>query len=179
MRRLMDMLSTIAPSEATVLVTGESGTGKELIAWAIHANSQRSKGPYVAVNCAALTETLLESELFGHEKGAFTGAERRREGRILAADKGTIFLDEIGEMSMAMQVKLLRVIQEREIQPVGGDRTVKVDVRILAATNRDLLQEVERKAFRQDLYYRLNVVTLALPPLRERQEDIPCWPVIS
>ncbi len=173
MRRLMDMLSTIAPSEATVLVTGESGTGKELIARAIHANSQRSKGPYVAVNCAALTETLLESELFGHEKGAFTGAERRREGRILAADKGTIFLDEIGEMSMAMQVKLLRVIQEREIQPVGGDRTVKVDVRILAATNRDLLQEVERKAFRQDLYYRLNVVTLALPPLRERQEDIP------
>ncbi len=173
MRRLMDMLATIAPSEATVLITGESGTGKELIARALHANSPRRKGPYIAVNCAALTETLLESELFGHEKGAFTGAERRREGRFLAADKGTIFLDEIGEMSLTMQVKLLRAIQEREIQRVGGDQTLKVDVRIVAATNRDLVREVEKKSFRQDLYYRLNVVTLGLPPLRERQEDIP------
>jgi two-component system response regulator HydG len=173
MRRLMEMLATIAPSEATVMVTGESGTGKELIARAIHANSQRRKGPYIAVNCAALTETLLESELFGHEKGAFTGAERRREGRFLAADKGTIFLDEIGEMPLSMQVKLLRVIQEREIQRVGGDQTLKVDVRIVAATNRDLLAEVEARRFRQDLYYRLNVVTLNLPPLRERGEDIP------
>ena len=173
MRQLMDMLATIAPSEATVLITGESGTGKELIARATHANSQRRKGPYVAVNCAALTENLLESELFGHEKGAFTGAERRREGRFLLADKGTIFLDEIGEMSLAMQVKLLRAIQEREIQRVGGDQTIKVDVRILAATNRDLKEEVEAGHFRQDLYYRLNVVALALPPLRERLEDIP------
>ncbi|HWR05138.1 MAG TPA: sigma-54 dependent transcriptional regulator [Humidesulfovibrio sp.] len=173
MRQLLDMLSTIAPSEATVLITGESGTGKELIARALHANSPRRKGPYVAVNCAALTETLLESELFGHEKGAFTGAERRRDGRFQAADTGTIFLDEIGEMSLSMQVKLLRAIQEREIQRVGGDHPIKVDVRILAATNRDLLHEVELGRFRQDLYYRLNVVTLSLPPLRERVEGIP------
>ncbi|WP_027191430.1 sigma-54-dependent transcriptional regulator [Fundidesulfovibrio putealis] len=173
MRQLMELLAAVAPSEATVLVTGESGTGKELIARAIHTNSQRRKGPYVAVNCAALTETLLESELFGHEKGAFTGAEKRREGRFLVADKGTIFLDEIGEMPLAMQVKLLRAIQEREIQRVGGDQTIKVDVRILAATNRDLKEEVEAGRFRQDLYYRLNVVSLALPPLRERVEDIP------
>lgn len=173
MRQLLDMLSTIAPSEATVLITGESGTGKELIARAIHANSSRRNGPYVAVNCAALTETLLESELFGHEKGAFTGAERRRDGRFQTADKGTIFLDEIGEISMTMQVKLLRAIQEREVQRVGGDHAIKVDVRILAATNRDLLHEVELGRFRQDLYYRLNVVTLSLPPLRDRVEDIP------
>ncbi|WP_374989785.1 sigma-54-dependent transcriptional regulator [Humidesulfovibrio sp.] len=173
MRQLLDMLSTIAPSEATVLITGESGTGKELIAKAIHANSSRRNGPYVAVNCAALTETLLESELFGHEKGAFTGAERRRDGRFQMADKGTIFLDEIGEISMTMQVKLLRAIQEREVQRVGGDHAIKVDVRILAATNRDLMHEVELGRFRQDLYYRLNVVTLSLPPLRDRVEDIP------
>jgi len=173
MRQLLDMLSTIAPSEATVLITGESGTGKELIAKAIHANSSRKNGPYVAVNCAALTETLLESELFGHEKGAFTGAERRRDGRFQMADKGTIFLDEIGEISMTMQVKLLRAIQEREVQRVGGDHAIKVDVRILAATNRDLMHEMELGRFRQDLYYRLNVVTLSLPPLRDRVEDIP------
>ena len=173
MRQMLGLVSAIAPSEATVLITGESGTGKEVIAKLIHANSGRGKGPYVAVNCAALTETLLESELFGHEKGAFTGAEKRREGRFLAANKGTIFLDEIGEIPLSMQVKLLRVIQERELQRVGGDQNLKVDVRILAATNKDLAQEVDEGRFRQDLYYRLNVVALQLPPLRDRQEDIP------
>lgn len=173
MRATLNMVSAIAQSEATVLITGESGTGKEVVAKLIHANSGRSKGPFVAVNCAALSETLLESELFGHEKGAFTGAEKRREGRFLAADKGTVFLDEIGEIPLPMQAKLLRVIQERELQRVGGDQTIKVDVRILAATNKDLKREVEAGRFRQDLYYRLNVVSLRLPPLRERTEDIP------
>ncbi len=173
MRQVRDLAAAIAPSEATVLITGESGTGKEVMARLIHANSARRNGPYVTVNCAALTETLLESELFGHEKGAFTGAEKRREGRFMAAHKGTIFLDEIGEIPLSMQVKLLRVIQEREIQRVGGDQPLKVDVRILAATNKDLAQEVAEGRFRQDLYYRLNVVALTLPPLRERREDIP------
>ncbi len=173
MRRLMGMVAMVAPSEATVLVTGESGTGKELIARAIHANSSRRNGPLVAVNCAALSETLLESELFGHEKGAFSGADKRREGRFMQADKGTIFLDEIGETSAAMQAKLLRAIQEREIQRVGSDRTLRVDVRIVAATNRDLKAEVEAGRFREDLYYRLNVMTLPVPPLRDRAEDIP------
>ena len=173
MRSLLNMVSTIAPSEATVLVTGESGTGKEVIAKMIHANSNRRDGPYIAVNCAAITETLLESELFGHEKGAFTGAEKRRDGRFFAANKGTIFLDEIGEIPMPMQAKLLRAIQEREIQRVGGDQVIKVDVRILAATNKDLQEEVAAGRFRQDLFYRLNVVSLNLPPLRERAEDIP------
>lgn len=172
-KQMLGMLATIAPSEATVLITGESGTGKELIAKMLHMHSERKNGPYVAVNCAALTETLLESELFGHEKGAFTGAERRREGRFLAADKGTIFLDEVGEIPLAMQAKLLRVIQEKEIQRVGGDQVIKADVRIMAATNRDLAREVENGNFRKDLYYRLNVVTLLLPALKERQEDIP------
>ncbi|MDR2488005.1 MAG: sigma-54 dependent transcriptional regulator [Desulfovibrio sp.] len=173
MRRLLDMTASIAPSDATVLICGESGTGKELLAKLVHANSKKRKGPYVALNCAALTETLLESEMFGHEKGAFTGAEKRRDGRFLAASGGTIFLDEIGEMPMPMQAKLLRVIQEREIQRVGGDRTIRVDVRILAATNKNLGAEVAEGRFRQDLYYRLNVVSLALPALRERVEDIP------
>ncbi|WP_300160659.1 sigma 54-interacting transcriptional regulator [Solidesulfovibrio sp.] len=173
MRRLMDMVAMVAPSEATVLVTGESGTGKELIARAIHANSPRRGGPLVTVNCAALSETLLESELFGHEKGAFSGADKRREGRFMQADKGTIFLDEIGETSAAMQAKLLRAIQEREIQRVGSDRTLRVDVRIVAATNRDLKAEVAAGRFREDLYYRLNVMALAVPPLRERGEDVP------
>lgn len=173
MRRLLEMIAAIAQSAATVLITGESGTGKEVAAKLIHANSRRSKGPYVAVNCAALSEPLLESELFGHEKGAFTGAEKQREGRFLAANKGTIFLDEIGELPLSMQAKLLRVIQERELQRVGGDQTVKVDVRILAATNKNLKQEVDAGRFRQDLYYRLNVVSLQLPPLRERTDDIP------
>jgi two-component system response regulator HydG len=173
MRQMMQSLAAIAPSEATVLITGESGTGKELIARAIHNNSPRRKGPFIAVNCAALTESLLESELFGHERGAFTGAEGRRKGRFQSADKGTVFLDEIGEISAAMQSRLLRVIQEREIQPVGSDRTIKVDVRILGATHRDLAHDVEQGRFRQDLFYRLNVVGLHLPPLRERPEDIP------
>jgi len=173
MKELVDMMSMVAPSEATVLITGESGTGKELIAKSIHHNSRRKDRPLVVVNCAALTETLLESELFGHEKGAFTGADRRREGRFKQADKGTIFLDEVGETSAAMQAKLLRVIQEREIQRIGGEETLSVDVRILAATNLNLEEEVKEGKFREDLFYRLNVVTLRLPPLRERPDDIP------
>lgn len=173
MRTLMEMLAMVAPSDATVLVCGESGTGKELIARAIHANSRRINGPFVAVNCAALSENLLESELFGHEKGAFTGADRRREGHFEHANGGTLFLDEIGEISAAMQVKLLRVIQEREFQRVGGDQNIRVDVRLVAATNKDLEKEVEAGNFRQDLYFRLNVVTLETPPLRNRIEDIP------
>jgi two-component system, NtrC family, response regulator HydG len=173
MKALIDMLAMIAPSEATVLITGESGTGKELIAKSIHHNSRRKDRSLVVVNCAALTETLLESELFGHEKGAFTGADKRREGRFMQAHKGTIFLDEIGETTPAMQAKLLRVIQEREIQRVGGEEPLSVDVRILAATNRRLEDEVKAGKFREDLFYRLNVVTLAIPPLRERQDDIP------
>ncbi len=173
MKELMDMVAMIAPSEATVLITGQSGTGKELVARSIHLNSPRKPGPWVVVNCAAISETLLESELFGHEKGSFTGAERRREGRFKQADGGTIFLDEIGETSAAMQAKLLRVIQEREIQRVGGEEVLKVDVRIIAATNRDLEAEVRKGNFREDLYYRLNVVMLKIPPLRERMDDIP------
>lgn len=173
MRRLVEMTRAIAASEATVLIAGESGTGKEVVARMIHQNSPRAGKPFIPVNCAALSETLLESELYGHEKGAFTGADKRREGRFQAADSGTIFLDEIGEMPPPMQAKLLRAIQEREIQRIGGDRPIKVDVRIIAATNRDLAAEVEAGRFRQDLFYRLNVVTLDLPPLRERIEDIP------
>ncbi|MFZ3044939.1 MAG: sigma-54 dependent transcriptional regulator [Desulfatirhabdiaceae bacterium] len=173
MKALIDMMAMVAPSEATVLITGESGTGKELIAKSIHHNSQRKDRPLVVVNCAALTETLLESELFGHEKGSFTGADKRREGRFKQADKGTIFLDEIGETSAAMQAKLLRVIQEREIQRVGGEETLSVDVRILAATNRNLEEDVKNGKFREDLFYRLNVVMLRIPPLRERQDDVP------
>lgn len=173
MKELIEMIIMVAPTEATALITGESGTGKELIAKSIHFSSARKDGPLVIVNCAALTETLLESELFGHEKGAFTGADRKRLGRFMQANRGTIFLDEIGEMSSAMQAKLLRVIQEREIQRVGSDETIPVNVRILAATNRDLEAEVSSGRFREDLFYRLNVVTLRIPPLRERQEDIP------
>ncbi|MFT4300599.1 MAG: sigma-54 dependent transcriptional regulator [Desulfovibrio sp.] len=173
MRQLLEMLSSVAPSDATALITGESGTGKELVAKMLHANSGRQRGPYIAVNCAALSESLLESELFGHEKGAFTGAEKRREGRFSAADKGTIFLDEVGDLPISMQAKLLRAIQEREIQRVGSDVPIKVDVRILAATNKNLEEEVAEGRFRQDLYYRLNVVSLHLPALRNRREDIP------
>lgn len=173
MVRLLDTVAQVAPSEATVLITGESGTGKEMIAGAIHFNSRRREGPFVKINCAAITETLLESELFGHEKGAFTGADRRKEGKFRQADGGTIFLDEVSEMSLAMQVKLLRVLQEREITRVGGNEAVKVDVRVVAATNRDLAEEIGAGRFREDLFYRLNVVTLLAPPLRERAEDIP------
>ena len=173
MKKLLDMVSTVAPSEATVLITGESGTGKELIARSLHFNSPRKEKPLVVVNCAALTETLLESELFGHEKGSFTGADKRREGRFMQADQGTVFLDEIGETSSTMQAKLLRVLQEKEIQRVGGDATIKVDVRVVVATNRDLKSEVDQGNFREDLFYRLNVMPLNIPPLRERQEDIP------
>jgi two-component system response regulator HydG len=173
MQELLEMISFVAPTEATVLITGESGTGKELIASALHHNSARKKGPFVKVNCAALVETLLESELFGHEKGAFTGADRRRDGKFVQADHGTLFLDEIGETSPAMQVKLLRVLQEHELQRVGGQDVVEVDVRLLAATNRVLEDEVKHGRFREDLYYRLNVVSLHVPSLKERREDIP------
>lgn len=172
MQELLEMISYVAPTEATVLIYGESGTGKELVAEALHQNSNRSGASLVKVNCAALAETLLESELFGHEKGAFTGAERRREGKFVQADGGTLFLDEIGETSSAMQVKLLRVLQEQELQRVGGDETIRVNVRVIAATNRNLEEEVARNNFREDLYYRLNVVMLTVPPLRERAADI-------
>jgi two-component system response regulator HydG len=173
MERLLDTVAQVAPSEATVLIVGESGTGKELIAGAIHHNSHRKERPLVKMNCAAVTETLLESELFGHEKGAFTGAYKRKEGRFVQADGGTLFLDEVSEMSLAMQAKLLRVLQEMEITRVGGEEPLKVDVRMVAATNKDLTQEIDGGRFREDLYYRLNVVSLRMPPLRERREDIP------
>jgi two-component system response regulator HydG len=173
MRELFDMLATVAPTEATVLILGESGTGKEIIANAIHQNSPRRERSYVKVNCAALPETLLESELFGHEKGAFTGAIEKKKGRFERADGGTIFLDEIGEMSLTTQTKILRVLQEREFEPVGGTKTIKVDVRIIAATNKNLEEEVKRGKFREDLYYRVNVVPITIPPLRERAEDVP------
>ena len=173
MQALWDLIVHVAPTEATVLINGESGTGKELVAAALHHKSLRAQGPFVKVNCAALAETLLESELFGHERGAFTGADRRREGRFVQAQGGTLFLDEIGETSPGMQAKLLRVLQEHELQRVGGQETIKVDVRILAATNRELKAEVVAGRFREDLYYRLNVVEMEVPPLRERQSDIP------
>ena len=173
MVNLLETVAQVAPSEATVLITGESGTGKELIAGAIHFNSPRKEGPFVKMNCAAVTETLLESELFGHEKGSFTGAHRRKEGRFSQADGGSLFLDEVSEMSLGMQVKLLRALQEREITRVGGEEVVKVDVRVIAATNKDLTQEIQSERFREDLYYRLNVVTLTVPPLRDRKEDVP------
>ena len=173
MEEMLDMLAIVAPTDATILVTGDSGTGKELIASALHQNSPRKDKPFVKVNCAALVENLLESELFGHEKGAFTGADRRREGKFIQADGGTLFLDEIGETSQAMQAKLLRVLQEHELQRVGGHETLFVNVRIVAATNRILEDEVKSGNFREDLYYRLNVVSLHVPPLKERPTDIP------
>ncbi len=173
MASLLQTVAQIAPTEATVLITGPSGTGKELIAQGIHANSERKSGPLVTVNCSALSETLLESELFGHEKGAFTGADKKREGRFMQAHQGSLFLDEIGEIPWTMQVKLLRVIQQGEIQRLGSDRPLQVDVRILAATNKDLYQEVQAGNFREDLYHRLNVIRLDLPPLARREGDIP------
>ncbi|MCF8092274.1 MAG: sigma-54 dependent transcriptional regulator [Desulfotignum sp.] len=173
MAALLDTLNMVAPTDANVLVTGESGTGKELVSAALHDNSPRKNGPFVRINCAAITQTLLESELFGHARGAFTGAEQKRKGKFLQADKGSILLDEIGEMSLPMQAKLLRVLQEKEITPVGSDESIKVDVRVIAATNRDLKTMAEKGEFRQDLFFRLNVVTLDIPPLRSRPEDIP------
>lgn len=173
MQSLHEMIETVAPSEATVLITGESGTGKELVAKAIQANSTRKDKAFVTINCAALAENLLESELFGHEKGAFTGADKMREGRFVQADNGTLFLDEIGEMPLALQAKLLRVLQNGEIQRVGSDKVKTVDVRIIAATNRNLKEEVEQGRFREDLYYRLNVIALEVPALRQRRDDIP------
>lgn len=173
MEQLMETIALVAPSEATVLITGESGTGKGLVARAIHTNSSRSTKPLIEVNCAAIPETLVESELFGHEKGAFTGANRQRQGRFAQAHGGSIFLDEIGELSLPMQAKLLRVLQEGEIQCVGSDMAIPVDVRILAATNRNVEEMIAEGTFREDLYYRLNVMALVVPPLRERIEDIP------
>lgn len=172
MQQVYKMIGRVAGSDATVLVTGESGTGKELVAQVLHRTSSRRDGPFVAVNCAALPETLLESELFGHEKGAFTGALAQRKGRFEQAHKGTLFLDEVGELSPATQKKLLRVLQERTFERVGGNTTVKVDVRVIAATNRDLLHETTTGVFRDDLYYRLNVINIHMPPLRDRKDDI-------
>src|SRR5215218_4218983 len=173
MQEVYKTVGRVARSEATVLVTGETGTGKELIATILHRTSNYARGPLVKVNCAALPETLLESELFGHEKGAFTGAINQRKGRFEMANKGTIFLDEVGEMSLATQKKLLRVLQEREFERVGGTNSIKVDTRVVAATNKDLPREIDAGNFREDLYYRLNVIAIELPPLRERHTDIP------
>jgi Nif-specific regulatory protein len=173
MRDVFQFIARVAPRDVTVLVFGESGTGKELVARAIHRNSSRANKPCVAINCATLSETLLESELFGHEKGAFTGAIVQKKGKLEVAEGGTVFLDEIGELAPTLQAKLLRVLQEREFERVGGTRTIKLDVRLIAATNRDLEEEVKRGRFREDLFYRLNVVALRMPALRERREDIP------
>ena len=172
-KEVFETLSLVAPTDATVLILGESGTGKELVANSIHQNSKRASQPFIKVSCAALPETLLESELFGHEKGAFTGAIARREGRFQLAHRGSLFLDEVGEMSPATQTKLLRVLQEKEFEPLGSPRTLKVDVRVIAATNKNLDREVKEGRFREDFFYRLNVVPISLPPLRERKEDIP------
>ena len=173
MREVFELLAMAAPSDAAVLIRGESGTGKELIANAIHQNSPRASNPLIKVNCAALPESLLESELFGHERGAFTGAVSMRKGRFELADGGSIFLDEISEMAPTMQAKLLRVTQEHEFERVGGMKTIKADIRIISATNKDLEQEIKEGRFREDLFYRLNVISVPLPPLRERKEDIP------
>lgn len=173
MREVYEFVSRVAVRDSTVLIFGESGTGKELVARAIHMNSQRAAKPFVAINCAAITETLLESELFGHERGSFTGAVAQKKGKLEVAEGGSVFLDEIGELALPMQAKLLRVLQEREFERVGGTRPIKLDVRLIAATNRDLKEASRTGAFRQDLYYRLNVVSLRMPALRERREDIP------
>ncbi len=172
MLRIYELIETVARTDATVLIQGESGTGKELAANAIHLQSSRKNAPFIKVNCAALPETLLETELFGHEKGAFTGAFRQRKGRFESAHRGTLFLDEIGDLPLSVQVKLLRVLQERQFERVGGNETISVDVRLICATLKDLKEGIQKGVFREDLYYRLNVVPLVLPPLRERQEDI-------
>jgi DNA-binding NtrC family response regulator len=172
MMKLKEMIVRVAPTETTVLIQGESGTGKELVAQALHHHSQRRNRPYIVVDCSTISETVIESELFGHEKGAFTGADTSTGGLVRAADTGTLFLDEIGELSLGVQAKLLRIIQERTVRPVGSTKNHQVDIRIIAATNRNLLEEVAEKKFRQDLYYRLSTVTLTVPPLREREGDI-------
>ncbi len=173
MSRLIALLERVAPSRANVLITGESGTGKELVAQALHLGSERKNHPFVAINCGAIPENLLESELFGHERGAFTGADKKKQGLFESAHSGTLFLDEIGELPMGMQVKLLRVLQEREFRRVGGTSNIPLDIRLIAATNQDLSANIAQGTFREDLYYRLNVVTIELPPLRERRSDIP------
>ncbi|MGH2550793.1 MAG: sigma-54 interaction domain-containing protein, partial [Thermomicrobiales bacterium] len=173
MQSIYKAIGRVAGSEATVLITGETGTGKELVATLLHRRSTYARGPLIKVNCAALPETLLESELFGHEKGAFTSAIAQRKGRFELANKGSIFLDEIGEMTLATQKKLLRVLQEREFERVGGSTTIKIDTRVIAATNKHLMEEIAEGRFREDLYYRLNIIAIHLPPLRERKEDIP------
>jgi Nif-specific regulatory protein len=172
MRQIFSMPETVAPADATILVRGETGTGKELIATAVHNLSQRQNGPFIKLNCAAISETLLESELFGHEKGAFTDAKEMRKGRFELADGGTLFLDEIGDITPALQVKLLRILQEQEFERVGGTKSIKVNVRLVAATNRNLEEMVKKGEFREDLFYRLNVIPINLPPLRERYEDV-------
>jgi len=173
MKDIFQFLARAAPSDSTVLIDGESGTGKELVAKALHRNSARANKPFVAINCAAIPETLLEDDLFGHEKGAFTGAATQKKGRVEIADGGVLFLDEIGDLAPSLQVKLLRVLQEREFERVGGTHPIKVNIRLIAATNRDLEDAVKKGEFRQDLYYRLAVVSVTMPPLRERREDIP------
>lgn len=172
MQRVMELIRQVAPTRASVLITGESGVGKELVADAIHSMSPRADNPFIKVHCAALAETLLESELFGHEKGAFTGASGRKRGRFELAAGGSIFLDEIGEINQSVQIKILRVLQEKKFERVGGENTLEVDIRLIAATNRDLRQEMKVGSFREDLYYRLNVVNIHVPPLRDRREDI-------
>ncbi len=173
MKEIFQFLARVAPTDSTVLIEGESGTGKELAAKALHRNGQRANKPFIAINCAAIPETLLETELFGHERGAFTGAATQKKGRLEMADGGVVFLDEIGELAPQLQVKLLRVLQEREFERVGGTQSIKLDIRLIAATNRDLAEAARKAEFRQDLYYRLAVVKLTMPPLRERREDIP------
>ncbi|HAW71946.1 MAG TPA: hypothetical protein DCX37_12300, partial [Firmicutes bacterium] len=173
MQRIYRIIERVAPTDAAVLITGETGTGKELVAGALHYLGLKKDGPFIKVNCAALPETLLEAELFGHEKGAFTGATERRMGRFELAHNGTIFLDEIGDMSLTTQAKVLRILQEKEFERVGGNRPVRVEVRVVSATNRDLGALIEQGLFREDLYYRLNDFVIELPPLRERRDDIP------